>query len=223
MLATARDHKRALDSDKGPNTGGMGAVSPADNWSRETQAAFEEEVMRPLVDGLQQSGITFSGLLFPGLMMTAEGPRVLEFNCRFGDPETQAILPRLKSDLLDLLEATIDGRLPEVTPEWDERVAVTVVMTSGGYPGKYETGTPISGLEAAAKLGDVQIFHAGTRHKNGEIVTAGGRVLAVTALADKVENARRRAYEAVSQIHFEGAHYRRDIALPPTGATVADL
>ncbi|MBA2432195.1 MAG: phosphoribosylamine--glycine ligase [Chthoniobacterales bacterium] len=223
MLATARDHKRVLDGDQGLNTGGMGAVSPADNWSDETQVTFEREVMQPLVAGLAQSGITFSGLLFPGLMMTAEGPRVLEFNCRFGDPETQAILPRLKSDLLDLLEATIDGRLQEVQPEWDERVAVTVVMASGGYPGKYETGKPISGLEAAAALPDVQIFQAGTRHGNGEVVTAGGRVLAVTALGDEVEEARRRAYEAVALISFEGVHFRGDIAVPASGGNVAGL
>jgi len=171
-------------------------------------------VLQPLVGGLAESCVTFSGLLFPGLMMTADGPRVLEFNCRFGDPETQAILPRLKSDLLELLEATIDGRLEQVQPEWDARVAVTVVLASGGYPGKYETEKRISGLEAAAELPDVQIFHAGTRHENGTVVTAGGRVLAITALGDNVKEARRRAYEAVSLIHFEGVHFRRDIAVP---------
>src|SRR5213079_1410899 len=164
MLASARDHKRTFDGDAGPNTGGMGAFSPANNFGAEAQASFEGAVMRPLLDGLRESGVTFRGLLFPGLMITADGPRVLEFNCRFGDPETQAILPRLKSDLAPLLEATIDGHLDRATIEWDQRPAVTVVMASGGYPGKYETGKTISGLGAAAKLGNVQIFHAGTKH-----------------------------------------------------------
>lgn len=212
MLATARDHKRAFDGDAGPNTGGMGAFSPADNFGPDLQAQFDREVMGPLLDGLRENGVNFRGLLFPGLMITADGSRVLEFNCRFGDPETQAILPRLKSDLLPLLEATIDGKLEGTTIEWDERVAVTVVLASGGYPGKYEVGKPISGLETACPQG-VHIFHAGTRRENGSVVTAGGRVLAVTALGETVAAARDRAYEAVSQIHFDGCHYRRDIAL----------
>lgn len=223
MLATARDHKRAFDGDTGPNTGGMGAVSPADNWSAEAESAFDLQVMKPLVMGLRQSGLRFRGLLFPGLMITPEGPRVLEFNGRFGDPETQAILPRLQSDLLDLLEATIDGRLQTVDPQWDDRAAVTVVMASGGYPEKYETGKIVHGLEDCGELEDVQIFHAGTRAENGEVVTAGGRVLAVTALGETVESARARAYEAVSRISFDGARYRRDIALPLVGANVAAL
>jgi len=152
--------------------------------------------------------------------MTAEGPRVLEFNCRFGDPETQAILPRLKSDLLPLLEATIDGQLDNANIEWDPRPAVTVVMASGGYPEKYDVGKTISGMERAASV-DVQIFHAGTRRQNGEIVTSGGRVLAVTALGDTIAAARDRAYEVVSQIHFEGCHYRRDIALSAAADNVS--
>lgn len=212
MLASARDHKRAFDGDAGPNTGGMGAFSPANNFDAAMAARFESEVMRPLLEGLREQDVTFRGLLFPGLMITADGPRVLEFNCRFGDPETQAILPRLKSDLMPLLEATIDGKLSEARIEWDARPAVTVVMASGGYPEKYETGKPISGLERAASDG-VQIFHAGTRRDNSGIVTSGGRVLAVTALGDTVADARTRAYEAVAQIQFEGCHYRRDIAL----------
>ena len=212
MLATARDHKRALDGDTGPNTGGMGAFSPADNFGPELQAQFDREVMAPLLEGLSETGVTFRGLLFPGLMITGDGPRVLEFNCRFGDPETQAILPRLKSDLLPLLEATIDGKLEGTTIEWDERAAVTVVLASGGYPGKYDVGKPISGLETARPQA-VHIFHAGTRRENGRVVTAGGRVLAITALGETVAAARARAYEAVSQIHFDGCHYRRDIAL----------
>jgi phosphoribosylamine---glycine ligase len=213
MLATARDHKRAYDGDTGPNTGGMGAFSPAEDWSDQLQSQFDSKIMRPLLQGLRDNGVTFRGLLFPGLMVTAQGARVLEFNCRFGDPETQAILPRLRSDLLPLLEATLDGQLDKMKIDWDERVAVTVVMASGGYPEKYETGKIISGLDEAAKLKDIQIFHAGTRQANGGIVTSGGRVLAVTALGTTREEARRRAYDAVAKIHFDGCHYRRDIAL----------
>jgi phosphoribosylamine--glycine ligase len=213
MLATARDHKRAYDGDAGPNTGGMGAFSPADNFGPDIQAQFDREVMVPLLNGLNESGVSFRGLLFPGLMITANGARVLEFNCRFGDPETQVILPRLKSDLLELFEATIDGKLAGQAIEWDERAAVTVVLASGGYPDKYDVGKPIHGLELSANAEDVHIFHAGTRKTNGAVVTAGGRVLAVTALGESVATARARAYEAVSQIDFEGCHYRRDIAL----------
>jgi phosphoribosylamine--glycine ligase len=216
LLESARDHKRAFDGDKGPNTGGMGAFSPANNWTLGLAAQFDKEVMKPVLRGLKKEGVEFRGLLFPGLMITADGARLLEFNCRFGDPETQAILPRLKSDLLPLLEATIDGQIDRCTIEWDKRATVTVVLASGGYPEKYETGKPISGLEDAAKLEDVRIFHAGTKRANGEIVTAGGRVLAVTALGSTIEGARTRAYEAVSRIHFDGCHYRRDIALSAT-------
>jgi phosphoribosylamine--glycine ligase len=225
LLESARDHKRALDGDRGPNTGGMGAFSPANNWDAQLQAQFEEKIMRPLLRGLSEEKITYRGLLYPGLMITSDGPRVLEFNCRFGDPETQAILPRMKSDLLPLLEATIDGNsdsrreqgIDNCSIQWDERPAVTIVMASGGYPDKYETGKAISGLDEAAKLEDVQIFHAGTRRDNGQIVTAGGRVLAVTALGSTIEAARAGAYEAVSRIHFDGCHYRRDIALGAPG------
>jgi len=220
LLESARDHKRALEGDQGPNTGGMGAFSPANNWNSKLQAQFEAKIMRPLLRGLLQEGIKFRGLLYPGLMITSDGPRVLEFNCRFGDPETQAVLPRMKSDLLPLLEATIDGKIDTCAIEWDTRAAVTVVLASAGYPGKYETGKSISGLEDAEKLEDVQIFHAGTRYADGEIKTAGGRVLAVTALGSSIQDARARAYEAVSRIHFEDCHYRRDIALSAVAATV---
>ena len=215
MLATARDHKRALDGDEGPNTGGMGAVSPADNWNTEREGNFSNSIMQPLLDGLTRNGTMFRGLLFPGLMITDGGLRVLEFNCRFGDPETQAILPRMKSDLLPLLIATIEGGLEKVAIEFDPRIAVTVILASGGYPGKYETGKPIQGLENAARLPEVQIFHAGTKRQNGKTVTSGGRVLAITALGDSVPQARERAYTAVNQIYFEGCHFRRDIALRP--------
>jgi phosphoribosylamine--glycine ligase len=213
LLESARDHKRALDGDVGPNTGGMGAFSPANNWNSNLQSQFGEGIMRPVLRGLRAEGITFRGLLYPGLMITDDGARVLEFNCRFGDPETQAILPRMKSDLLPLLEATIDGKIDNYSIEWDQRPAVTVVLASGGYPGKCEMGKSISGLDEAAKLDGLQIFHAGTKQLNDEIVTAGGRVLAVTALGSTIAAARSRAYEAVARIHFENCHYRRDIAL----------
>jgi len=213
LLESARDHKRAFDGDVGPNTGGMGAFSPANNWNTKLQSQFEEEIIRPALHGLLAEGITFRGLLYPGLMITGDGARVLEFNCRFGDPETQAILPRMKSDLLPLLEATIDEKIGNYSIEWDQRPAVTVVLASKGYPNKYETEKVISGLDEAAKLENVQIFHAGTSRVCNEIVTAGGRVMAVTALGSTIEAARARAYDAVSRIHFENCHYRRDIAL----------
>jgi len=223
LLESARDHKRALDGDQGPNTGGMGAFSPADNWNSKLQSQFETEIMRPLLRGFLQEQILFRGLLYPGLIITSDGAHVLEFNCRFGDPETQALLPRMKSDLLPLLEATIDGKIDKCTIEWDARAAVTVVLASAGYPGKYETGKTISGLDDAAKLEDVRIFHAGTKRDAGEIKTAGGRVLAVTALGSTIEAAQTRAYEAVSRIHFENCHYRRDIALSAVAANIDEL
>jgi len=221
LLESARDHKRAFDGDEGPNTGGMGAFSPANNWDARLQSQFENEVMRPVLRGLAKERIAYRGLLYPGLMITSDGPRVLEFNCRFGDPETQVLLPRMKSDLLPLLEATIDGNsdsrrergIDNYSIEWDKRVAVTVVLASAGYPGKYETGKAISGLNEVAKLEGVQVFHAGTKIVANQVATAGGRVLAVTALGSTTAAARDRAYEAVSRIHFDGCHYRRDIAL----------
>ena len=218
MLATARDHKRALDGDEGPNTGGMGAVSAADNWNAEREREFASSIMQPLLHGLTRNGRTFRGLLFPGLMITNNGLHVLEFNCRFGDPETQAILPRLKSDLLSLLMATIEGRLEDAPIEFDSRTAVTVILASGGYPGKYDTGKQIEGLEDAARLPEVRIFQAGTKRQDGKIVTSGGRVLAITALGNSVTEARERAYAAITQIHFDGCHFRRDIALRPAHA-----
>ena len=225
LLQTACDHKRVFDGDAGPNTGGMGAFSPANNWSAALEDQFHKAIMRPLLRGLQERKITFRGLLYPGLMICADGARVLEFNCRFGDPETQAIVPRMKSDLLPLLEATVDGKIDSLeagTIEWDQRPAVTVVLASGGYPGKYETGKIISGLDAAAKLGDVHIFHAGTKRANGEIVTAGGRVLAVTALGSTMKTARAHAYEAISRVHFENCHYRHDIALSAVAGNIGN-
>ena len=221
LLESARDHKRAFDGDEGPNTGGMGAFSPANNWDARLQSQFESKIMRPVLRGLAKERIAYRGLLYPGLMITSDGPRVLEFNCRFGDPETQVLLPRMKSDLLPLLEATIDGNsdsrrergIDNYSIEWDKRAAVTVVLASAGYPGKYETGKAISGLNEVAKLEGVQVFHAGTKIVANQVASAGGRVLAVTALGSTTAAARDRAYEAVSRIHFDGCHYRRDIAL----------
>jgi len=223
LLESARDHKRALDGDNGPNTGGMGAFSPADNWNSKLQAQFEKQIMRPLLRSLLQGEINFRGLLYPGLIITSGGPRVLEFNCRFGDPETQALLPRMKSDLLPLLEATIDGTIDRCAIEWDSCAAVTVVLASGGYPRKYEPGKPTSGLEDAGHPEDIHIFHAGTRRVNGQIETAGGRVLAITALGSTIEHARGRAYDAAARIHFENCHYRRDIALGAVAANIREL
>ncbi len=220
LLGTACDHKRLRDGNEGPNTGGMGAYSPAAAWDAGLEKQFEEKVMRSLLRGLRDEKIHFSGLLFPGLMISGQTARVLEFNCRFGDPETQVILPRLKSDLLPLLEATIDGRLDEVKIEFDDRAAVTVVLASAGYPGNVEAGREISGLEECAQMKDVVVFHAGTRREKDKTLTSGGRVLAVTALGETVATARDRAYGAVAKIDFEGCQYRRDIALAAVGVKI---
>ena len=213
LFPAAQDHKQAYDGDRGPNTGGMGTFSPP---SKLVTPALEErirrEVMDPFMEGLHKDALPFRGLLFPGVMVTDAGPKLLEFNCRFGDPETQVLLTRLKSDLVDLLEAVIDGRLDAIQPEWDTRAAVCVVMASGGYPGPYESGKLIEGIEAAEAMEGVRVFHAGTKLVGDRFVTAGGRVLGVTALGDDLAAAQARAYEAVSKIHFEGAMFRRDIA-----------
>jgi phosphoribosylamine--glycine ligase len=213
LFPDARDHKRALDGDRGPNTGGMGTLSPSGRIDDALRLRIEKEVLAPFVRGLQEDGLDFRGMLFPGLMLTADGPKVLEFNARFGDPETQVLLPRLRSDLLDLLEATIEGRLDSARAEWDDRAACCVVMASGGYPGTYQTGFVISGLDAAAKNG-AQVFHAGTALGDGDAVTAGGRVLGVTSLGYSAAQAVASAYEGVRLIGFEKAAYRTDIGAP---------
>jgi phosphoribosylamine--glycine ligase len=190
----------------------MGAYSPAPVVTDELMSKISREILVPAVDGMNRNGTPYKGILYAGIMVTAAGPRVLEFNVRFGDPETQPILMRLKSDLLEVFTAVCDGKLDEVTLVWDPRPAVCVVMASGGYPGKYEKGKKISGIEDAEKLKDVIVFHAGTAAKDGDIVTAGGRVLGVTALGETIADAKARAYEAVAKIKFEGAQYRHDIA-----------
>jgi phosphoribosylamine---glycine ligase len=213
LFPTAKDHKQVYDGNRGPNTGGMGACSPSGNLDDASLNEIREQVLEPFIRGIQVDGLDFRGLLFPGLMLTKEGPRVLEFNCRFGDPEAQALLPRLKTDIVDLLEASIDGRLHCQNPDWDSRTAVCVVMASGGYPGSYETGKSISGLDHAEKAHGVTVFHAGTQRDGDRIVTAGGRVLGVTAISATQSDARKNAYEAVAKIHFDGSFFRRDIGV----------
>ncbi len=210
MFPGAQDHKRALDGDQGPNTGGMGAYSPAPVLTPELERQAREQVLDPFVRGLAADGLAFKGLLYPGLMVTPSGLKVIEFNCRFGDPETQVFLPRLKTDLVDVLEAVIDDRLADCPLEWSSEAAVCVVMASGGYPGDYAKGKEITGIEAAEQ--DALVFHAGTKRVDGRLVTAGGRVLGVTALGADVRAARDKAYAAVEKINFDGALYRRDIA-----------
>lgn len=212
ILESSQDHKAIGDGDTGPNTGGMGAYSPAPIVTDSLMNQINREILVPTVDGMNRNGTPYKGVLYAGIMVTAAGPRVLEFNVRFGDPETQPILMRLKSDLLEVMLAVCDGKLDEVTLEWDQRPAVCVVMASGGYPGDYEKGKKITGLERVEKLGDVVVFHAGTAEANGDIVTAGGRVLGVTALGKTIAEAKARAYEAVDMVSFEGAYCRRDIA-----------
>ena len=212
LFPAAQDHKQIFDGDQGPNTGGMGTFSPPEKLvTPEIIGRIHREVMEPFMAGLKKDGLLFRGLLFPGVMVTAEGPKLLEFNCRFGDPETQVLLPRLQCDLVELIEATVDGRLDTIQPAWDSRAAVCVIMASGGYPGDYEKGKVITGIEEAEALEGVTVFHAGTKLVDEELVTAGGRVLGVTALGLDLAAAQARAYAAVAKIHFEGATFRRDI------------
>ena len=212
LMESSQDHKPIGDGDTGPNTGGMGAYSPAPIVTEELMNRITREILVPVVDGMNRNGTPYKGILYAGLMITAGGPRVLEFNVRFGDPETQPILIRLKSDLLEVCLAVCDGRLDKVTLKWDQRPAVCVVMASGGYPGDYQKGKRITGLNEADRIEDVVVFHAGTAVKNGDIVTNGGRVLGVTALGQTVADAKARAYKAVDKIKFDGAYCRRDIA-----------
>ena len=211
-LESSQDHKPIGDGDTGPNTGGMGAYSPAPVVTEPMMEQITREILVPIVDGMNRNGTPYKGVLYAGLMITAGGPRVLEFNVRFGDPETQPILMRLKSDLLEVLPAVCDGRLDEITLEWDRRPAVCVVMASGGYPGDYQKGRKITGLDEAGQLENIVVFHAGTKNQDGDIVTNGGRVLGVTALGQTIADAKAKAYEAVDKIKFDGAYYRRDIA-----------
>jgi phosphoribosylamine--glycine ligase len=220
-LPPTQDHKRAFDGDKGPNTGGMGAYCPAPVGSPEVLAIADRDVFVPTVRHMRQAGTPFLGVLYAGIMVTPQGPRVLEYNCRFGDPECQPLLMRLKSDLLDLIEASLDDTLEEAALkiEWDPRPAVCVVIAAGGYPGPFEKGQLISGLGKVSAMEDVKVFHAGTLREKDRIVTDGGRVLGVTALGDTLEAARARAYEACAAITFKDAFYRKDIGLKGVAAS----
>jgi phosphoribosylamine--glycine ligase len=211
-MVGAQDHKRVGDGDTGPNTGGMGAYAPAPAATPALRQKVILQVLRPAVEAMSRVGSPFYGVLYAGLMIVRGRPFVLEFNARFGDPETQAVLPLLKTDLVDVLEAVVEHRLDQVDIEWHDRAAVCVVLTSGGYPGPYETGVPIRGLSALPPSSDVVVFHAGTQRREAEIVTAGGRVLGVTGLGHDYDAARTEAYRAVRAISFEGCHFRSDIA-----------
>lgn len=210
-MASSQDHKARDDGDRGPNTGGMGAYSPAPVVTPEIHARIMNEVIEPTVRGMAADGMPYTGFLYAGVMIAADGtPRVLEFNCRFGDPETQPIMLRLKSDLTELCDAALDGRLDRIAAQWDPRPAVGVVLAAGGYPGDYRKGDVIRGLDGL-DAADTKVFHAGTRESNGEIVTAGGRVLCACALGETVSAAQQRAYALVRQIRWDGMYYRTDI------------
>jgi phosphoribosylamine--glycine ligase len=211
-MPSAQDHKPIGEGDTGPNTGGMGAYSPAPVVTPQLEKEIYDTILKPTVDGLRARGIPYKGVLYAGLMILKDGrPRVIEFNCRFGDPEAQPLLMRLESDLLDVAEAVVDGRLHEIELKWKPDPAVCVVMASGGYPGSYEKGKEIAGLDLVREDGSAMVFHAGTAEKDGRIVTGGGRVLGVTASAPKLRDAITRAYDMCGRIRFEGAYLRRDI------------
>ena len=211
-LVAAQDHKRVGDGDTGPNTGGMGAYSYAGLLDQQMTHWLLQHIAIPVVEGMKAEGMEYKGILYCGLMMTARGPQVLEFNCRFGDPETQPILMRLESDLLEAIEASVEGRVSDGDFRWSPEPAVCVVMASGGYPGTIEVGKRITGIEEADALSGVKVFHAGTSTRDGAYYSSGGRVLGVTARAADLKSAAARAYEAVGKISFDGAHYRKDIA-----------
>lgn len=212
-LSTAQDHKTVYDGDKGPNTGGMGVYSPVPMVTDDIQIFVEENILVPIVHAMKREGRPYKGVIYAGLIITSTGPKVLEFNARFGDPETQALLMRMKSDIVPLLLSTANGSLDleKAVIDWDDNASVCVVMASRGYPGIYVKGVSVLGLEAVKGLDKVQVFHAGTSKKNGKIVSSGGRVLGVTALGKTIQEAQGNVYAAVQKISFEGAHYRRDI------------
>jgi len=212
LFPTSQDHKRALDGDAGLNTGGMGTYSPTPFLTDAQLADTASKVLEPFMRGCVEEKIDYRGILYPGVMLTKNGPKILEFNARFGDPETQVYLTRLENDLVELLDASVSGKLNKIELKWKPAASVCVVMASGGYPGNYAKGKPVLGLADAAKLPDVKVFHAGTALKDGQIVTNGGRVLGVTAVGKDLKAAQAAAYAAVEEIHFDGAHFRRDIA-----------
>ena len=207
---SSMDHKRALDGDKGLNTGGMGTVSPNPYYTQEVAKECMDKIFMPTINAMNNEGRTFKGCLYFGLMITPKGPKVIEYNCRFGDPETQVVLPRLKTDIVDIFEAIDNETLSDLDVEWSDDACACVIMASGGYPKSYPKGIEITGL-SNGQLDGVTVYHAGTKLQDNKLVTSGGRVLGVTALGDTLENALKKSYDAVEKIHFEGAHYRRDI------------
>lgn len=211
-MESSQDHKTVFDGDKGPNTGGMGAYSPVPIMTRELYRRVEKDILVPTVHAMNREGRLYKGVLYIGLMITSSGPMVLEFNVRFGDPEAQVILTRMKSDIVPIMLATISGELDNIDLEWYSRASVCVVMASGGYPGKYENGMEIKGLDLLKNLDGIHVFHAGTGFVNNRLVSNGGRVLNIVAYGDDINDAQKKVYEAVSKISFDGAHYRRDIA-----------
>ncbi len=212
-MVSAQDHKRALDGDKGLNTGGMGTFSPSRIYTPDIAALCMETIFRPSIDAMAKEGRPFKGVIYFGLMITSKGPKVIEYNARFGDPETQVVLPRLKTDFIDIINAVIDEKLDEINIEWEDNACVCVVAASGGYPVKYAKGYEISGLSELAKMEDIMVFHAGTDIKDGKIVTSGGRVLGVTAKGENLDAAITKAYEAIKTVNFTDMHYRRDIGV----------
>lgn len=209
-MVSSMDHKRALDGDKGLNTGGMGTVSPNPYYTQEVAKECMDKIFMPTINAMNNEGRTFKGCLYFGLMITPKGPKVIEYNCRFGDPETQVVLPRLKTDIVDIFEAIDNETLSDLNVEWSDDACACVIMASGGYPKSYPKGIEITGL-SNGQLDGVTVYHAGTKLQDNKLVTSGGRVLGVTALGDTLENALKKSYDAVEKIHFEGAHYRRDI------------
>lgn len=209
-MVSSMDHKRALDGDKGLNTGGMGTVSPNPYYTQEVAKECMDKIFIPTINAMNNEGRTFKGCLYFGLMITPKGPKVIEYNCRFGDPETQVVLPRLKTDIVDIFEAIDNETLSDLDVEWSDDACACVIMASGGYPKSYPKGIEITGL-SNGQLDGVTVYHAGTKLQDNKLVTSGGRVLGVTALGDTLENALKKSYNAVKKIHFEGAHYRRDI------------
>ena len=211
-MVSSQDHKKIFDNDRGPNTGGMGAYSPVPFCNHKSEEMVLQKILIPVIKGLQKEDREYKGVIYAGLVLTKEGPKVLEFNARFGDPETQAVLPRLETDLIEILLAVVEGNLSKVNIKWKDKAAVCVILASGGYPGKYQKGKVISGFEKLENKKDIIVFHAGTKLQEGKIVTAGGRVLGVTAWDDTISKAKDKAYKGVEKIYFENMYYRKDIA-----------